>query len=106
MKRSGSRARFKVSADGRGVVSHAGAALLRELATETGLVASVTGALMDTYRGFPLHLPGQVFADLAAAGPDRRPAPGAGAGSAGRRPGAGLGCRGGPGAGRRAADRL
>ncbi len=72
MKRSGSRARFKVSADGRGVVSHAGAALLRELATETGLVASVTGALMDTYRGFPLR----------------------------------LGCRGGPGAGRRAADRL
>jgi len=67
VKRSGSRARFKVSADGRGVVSHAGAALLRELATETGLVASVTGALMDTYRGFPLHLPGQVFADLAVA---------------------------------------
>ena len=37
VKRSGSRARVKVSADGRGVVSYAGAALLRELATETGL---------------------------------------------------------------------
>jgi len=27
----------------------------------------VTGALLDTYRGFPLHTPGQVFADLAVA---------------------------------------
>jgi hypothetical protein len=67
MKRSGSRRRVKVSADGNGVVSHAGAALLRELATETGLAAGVTGALIGTYRGFPLHLPGQVFADLAVA---------------------------------------
>jgi hypothetical protein len=67
VKRSGSRARVKVSADGKGVVSHAGVALLRELATETGLAAGVTGALLDTYRGFPLHMPGQVFADLAVA---------------------------------------
>jgi Transposase DDE domain group 1 len=49
------------------VVSHAGAALLRELATETGLAGGVSGALIDTYRGFPVHLPGQVFADLAVA---------------------------------------
>jgi hypothetical protein len=49
------------------VVSHAGAALLRELATQTGLADGVTGALLDTYRGFPLHMPGQVFADLAVA---------------------------------------
>lgn len=67
MKRSGSGRRVKVSADGRGVVSHAGTALLRELATETGLAGGVTGALLDTYRGFPVHLPGQVFADLAVA---------------------------------------
>jgi Transposase DDE domain group 1 len=67
VKRSGSRARVKVSADGKGVVSHAGTALLRELATETGLVDAVTGALLDTYRGVPAHLPGQVFADLAVA---------------------------------------
>jgi hypothetical protein len=59
--------RVKVSADGKGVVSHAGSALLRELATETGLAGGVTGALLDTYRGFPVHLPGQVFADLAVA---------------------------------------
>lgn len=67
MKRSGRQPRVKVSADGRGVVSHAGTALLRELATETGLAGAVTGALIDTYRGFPVHLPGQVFADLAVA---------------------------------------
>ena len=67
MKRSGRAGRVKVSADGRGVVSHAGAALLRELAAETGLAGAVTGALLDTYRGFPLHMPGQVFADLAVA---------------------------------------
>ncbi len=67
MKRSGGQRRVKVSADGRGVVSHAGTALLRELAGGTGLAGAVTGALLDTYRGFPLHLPGQVFADLAVA---------------------------------------
>ena len=49
MKRSGGQRRVKVSADGRGVVSHAGTALLRELATETGLAGAVTGALLDTY---------------------------------------------------------
>ena len=67
VKRSGRRRRVKVSADGNGVVSHAGSALLRELATETGLAGAVTGALLDTYRRFPVHMPGQVFADLAVA---------------------------------------
>jgi hypothetical protein len=67
VKRSGRRRRVKGSADGNGVVSHAGAALLRELATETGLADAVTRALLDTYRGFPVHMPGQVFADLAVA---------------------------------------
>src|SRR5215469_12453083 len=65
--RSGSGRRVKVSADGRGVVSHAGAALLRELATETGLAGGVSATLLDTYRGVPVHAPGQVFADLAVA---------------------------------------
>jgi hypothetical protein len=54
------------------VVSHAGTALLRELATETGLAGAVTGALLDTYRGVPVHMPGQVFADLAVAIADAR----------------------------------
>jgi hypothetical protein len=67
VKRSGGAGRVKVSADGRGVVSHAGTALLRELATETGLADAVSGVLLDTYRGVPVHMPGQVFADLAVA---------------------------------------
>jgi hypothetical protein len=67
VKRSGNGRRVKVSADGRGVVSHTGCALLRELATETGLAGAVSGALIDTYRGLPVHAPGQVFTDLAVA---------------------------------------
>ncbi|MFY2859923.1 IS1380 family transposase, partial [Mycobacterium sp. THU-M104] len=43
--------RVKVSADGRGVVSHAGLGLLRELADLTGLSAQVTAVLADTYKG-------------------------------------------------------
>ena len=41
----------KVSADGRGVVSHAGMGLLRELADLTGLSSQVTDGLTDTYKG-------------------------------------------------------
>jgi hypothetical protein len=59
--------RVKVSADGHGVVSHAGMAMLRELADQTGLSSQVTAALADTYRGPWVYAPGQVFADLAAA---------------------------------------
>jgi hypothetical protein len=44
-------ARVKVSADGHGVVSHAGVGILQEMAGPTGLSAQVTGALADTYRG-------------------------------------------------------
>jgi hypothetical protein len=59
--------RVKVSADGHGVVSHAGMGLLRELANLTGLSAQVTAALADTYKGPWVYAPGAVFADLAAA---------------------------------------
>jgi hypothetical protein len=59
VKRSGRRHRVKVSADENGVVSHAGTALLRELATETGLADAVTGALLDTYRGLRCTCPGR-----------------------------------------------
>jgi hypothetical protein len=59
--------RVKVSADGRGVVSHAGVGMLRELAYDTGLVAGVSSALADTYAGPWVHAPGRVFADLAVA---------------------------------------
>ena len=59
--------RVKVSADGAGVVSHAGVGLLREVAEYTGLVEAVSAALADTYRGPWLHAPGRVFTDLAVA---------------------------------------
>jgi hypothetical protein len=59
--------RVKVSADGHGVVSHAGMAMVRELADWSGLSAQVTAALADTYRGPWVYAPGDVFADLAAA---------------------------------------
>jgi hypothetical protein len=43
--------RVNVSADGRGVVSHAGMGMLREMADLTGLSGQVTAVLADTYRG-------------------------------------------------------
>lgn len=58
---------LEVSADGDGVVSHAGMGLLREVADLTGLSEQVTAALADTYRGPWTYSPGAVFADLAAA---------------------------------------
>lgn len=67
MKRSGSVRRVKVNANGKGVVSHAGVGLLREVAAYTGLIRGVSAALADTYRGPPVHAPGQVFCDLAVA---------------------------------------
>ena len=57
-----------MTADGAGVVSHAGAELLRELAGLTGLVEAWDEVLLDTYRTFPtVHMPGRVLADLAVA---------------------------------------
>ncbi len=67
MKSIAAERRVKVSADGRGVVSHAGMGLLRELADLTGLSAQVTAVLADTYKGPWVYAPGAVFADLAAA---------------------------------------
>ncbi|HYP95262.1 MAG TPA: IS1380 family transposase [Mycobacterium sp.] len=67
MKNIASARRVKVSADGHGVVSHAGMGVLRELADLTGLSAHVTAALADTYKGRWVYAPGAVFADLAVA---------------------------------------
>ncbi|MCI4674066.1 IS1380 family transposase [Candidatus Mycolicibacterium alkanivorans] len=67
MESSAAVSRVKVSADGHGVVSHAGVGMLRELADLSGLSAGVTAALADTYRGPWIYPPGAVFADLAAA---------------------------------------
>ncbi len=59
--------RLKVSADGVGVVSHAGVGLLREVADLSGLSSRVSEVLADTFKGLWLHDPGRVFTDLAAA---------------------------------------
>ncbi len=67
MNSSAAVSRLKVSADGHGVVSHAGVGLLREIADLTGLSSQVTMVLADSYRGPWIHAPGEVFADLAAA---------------------------------------
>ena len=48
VKRSKGFRRVQVSADGAGVVSHAGVGLLREMAEYTGLVEGVSAALIDT----------------------------------------------------------
>ena len=49
MNSSAAVLRVKVSADGRGVVSHAGVGMSRELADLTGLAAQVTAALADNH---------------------------------------------------------
>lgn len=67
MKRNGSVRRVRVSADGEGVVSHAGLGMLRELAGYTGLVGALNEALVDTYKGPWLHAPGRVLTDVAVA---------------------------------------
>jgi hypothetical protein len=62
-RRSG---RVKVSADGSGLVSRSGVALLRELTEMTGLVEGWSEQLLDTYKAVPtVHAPGRVLADLA-----------------------------------------
>ena len=55
MKGSAAVSRVKVSADGQGVLSHAGVGMLREVADLSGLSAQVTAALADTYRGPWIH---------------------------------------------------
>lgn len=67
MKRSGRLGRVRVRADGDGVVSHAGAELLRELAGHSGLIDAWDAALIDTYKAIPIHFPGAVLADLSVA---------------------------------------
>lgn len=54
-----------VSADGRGVVSHAGARLLADLADATGLTSAFTDALRRLRPRGTGHDPGRVATDLA-----------------------------------------
>jgi hypothetical protein len=54
-----------VTTDGTGIVSHAGTALLRELAERTGLRAEYAGVAEGLRRRGGGHDPGQVLVDLA-----------------------------------------
>ncbi len=67
MQATTTRPKITVTADGAGVVSHAGTRLLADLADATTLTAELRGAL-DWVRGpRPRHDPGRVLADLAVA---------------------------------------
>jgi Transposase DDE domain group 1 len=55
----------EVTADGEGLVSHAGVALLMELADRAGLTGALSGALAGTRERRSAHDPGRVLRDVA-----------------------------------------
>jgi hypothetical protein len=57
--------KLEVRADGQGLVSHAGAALLAETADRVGLTGALDRALGDLFERAPTHSPGRVVRDLA-----------------------------------------
>jgi hypothetical protein len=67
MNNSARRTRVAVSADGRGLVSQAGAVLLWETLRVTGLGRALSQALEPWRAPQAVHDPGKIIADLAAA---------------------------------------
>lgn len=65
MHTTGSRPKLVVSADGRGVVSHAGSRLLADLADATGLSTACTDALRSLRPRGTGHDPGRIAVDMA-----------------------------------------
>jgi hypothetical protein len=65
--RSRSVRRVKVRADGKNLVSHAGAGLLAELADRTGLTKAMSVAMADCGINWHTHDPGVVLTHLAVA---------------------------------------
>ncbi|MBV7700292.1 transposase, partial [Streptomyces sp. TRM70350] len=61
----GLRPKVQVSADGSGVVGHAGARLLADLADATGLTAAYSAALRPLRPRGTGHDPGRIATDLA-----------------------------------------
>ncbi len=59
------RPALRVSADGRGVVSHAGARLLADIAEHAGLGSDLSGAFASGSGRARRHGPGEVLVDLA-----------------------------------------
>jgi hypothetical protein len=67
MQNTARRPKITVSADGTGVVSHAGALLLTEAARITGLRSGLSGGLSRWRACRAVHDPGTIVADLAVA---------------------------------------
>ena len=65
VNRSQGRSRLKVTGDGRGVVGHAGARLLSDLADRVGLTAGLSTAMAPTKQRRRGHDRGRVVTDLA-----------------------------------------
>jgi hypothetical protein len=65
VQRTSSRPKIVVSADGRGVVGHAGTRLLTDLAAATGLAGAMSEALASLRRRASGHDPGRVGLDVA-----------------------------------------
>lgn len=59
------RPRLEVTTDGQGLVSHAGARLLADLAERSGIAADLSAALAPIVKGPRRHAPGEVLVDLA-----------------------------------------
>ncbi len=67
VKTQTTRQTVEVRADGEGLVSHAGAFLLVELADRLGLTGALSGAMASTRERRSAHDPGVVLRDLAVA---------------------------------------
>jgi hypothetical protein len=65
VKVTGSRPKIVATADGRGVVGHAGARLLADVAAATGLSGAMSDALAPLRVRRSGHDPGRVAVDLA-----------------------------------------
>ena len=65
MKRTNARPPVSVTADGKGIVSHAGTRLLAEMADFVGLTRALSDALAPTVHRRRRHDPGRVLLDVA-----------------------------------------
>jgi len=70
VKRNRRRPRLKVTGGGRGIVNHAGARLLGDLADAVGLTDELSAAMFATKQRRRGHDRGRVLVDLG--GDDRR----------------------------------
>ncbi len=66
MQATTTRPKITVTADGAGVVSHAGTRLLADLADASTLTTELSTALHGVRGRRPRHDPGRVLVDLAA----------------------------------------